>query len=158
MSERTYMVKESELKKYGVFDKIEKKELSFYLLLDDAIEFIEAHMEPDLTSRGKELVSEKLHKLSEYICTGETEENWYKMVMNEMGLRYVEEPKKRFNPKRIKVSIQEQTLFHAGVLKMHGDEYPDTKSLREMEEEAALSRTFVKGWALSGDFEKIGKF
>ena len=47
------MVTEEELKKYQVFDKIEKKELSHYLLLEEAVEYIESHMTLDLTSKGK---------------------------------------------------------------------------------------------------------
>lgn len=38
--EKEFMVTEEELKKYQVFDKIEKKELSHYLLLEEAVEYI----------------------------------------------------------------------------------------------------------------------
>lgn len=144
--ERYYMVKESELKKYDIADKIEKKELSFYLCLDDAVDYIESHMELDFTSRGKKYLSDKLRDLSEYVCTGETEQNWYKMAMEQIGLTYRENPKKKEDTKRLKLSVAETMLFQTGNLKFHGEESPN---ISDEEEVGTIT--------LSGNFQKIGK-
>ena len=164
--EKEFMVTEEELKKYQVFDKIEKKELSHYLLLEEAVEYIESHMTLDLTSKGKEVIANKLRDCSEFICTGETEEDWYQFVMKELGIPFVMEPKKNPNAKRVLVRDNEIMLFRQGLLKFPGDEDTDApvnivkkavKISKEAIEEASLGRAKAKGITLTGNFTKIGK-
>ena len=150
---KEYMVTEDELKKYGVFDKIEKKELTHYLLLDDAVGYVESHMEPNLTPQGKAKLASKLFDLSEFICTGETEENWYQLAMKELGIRFKDEPKKNPESKKLVLNEKEMMLFRQGIIKFPNDESPEIS-----EDEVALSRARTRGMVLCGNFTEIGKF
>ena len=68
------------------------------------------------------------------------------MAMEQIGLTYIENPKKKEDTKRLKLSVAETMLFQTGNLKFHGEESPN---ISDEEEVGTIT--------LSGNFQKIGK-